>query len=84
MMLSVFIIGYIFFISDGLNMFASTSKSWAVVACLFNSSKRLVVVATVTAPFCFNPVESSVSFSSCLYKSKEYFLNFVIVAEAPI
>ena len=55
-----------------------------MLTCLFNSSKRRSEVATVREPFCFKPVDNPVSFSNSLYKFKEWFLNFVIVAEEPI
>ena len=60
-----------------------TSNNCAAVACLNNSCNLSGVLATVIAPFCFNPVDNPVFFSNSLYKFKEYFLSLVIVDETP-
>ena len=60
-----------------------TSYNCAVVACLLSSCHLPSVVAIDKAPLSFNPGEKSISFSSFLYNSKEYFLIFVIAADGP-
>ena len=75
--------GYFFLICSKFNTSTLTSYNWAVVACLFNSSHLPGVVAIDNAPLSFKPGEKSTSFSSFLYKSKEYFLILVIPADGP-
>ena len=59
---SVLINGYISFISSLLTSLASISKRCAKVTCLLSSSSLSKVVATVSDPFCFKPVDKPVSF----------------------
>ena len=53
------------------------------MACLLSSCHLPWVVAIDNAPFNFNPLEKSSSFSNFLYNSREYFLILVIPAEGP-
>jgi len=58
--------GYIFLIFSTFKISTFTLNNCAVVACLKSSCQRPLVVAIESAPFSFNPLEKSISFSNFL------------------
>ncbi len=73
-----FITGYSSLILCLPTLSTLTSNNCAAVACLNNSCNLSGVLATVIAPFCFNPVDNPVFFSNSLFYRPE-FLTYISI-----